>query len=117
MCLRSKHLSKYCHYDRYYFGASFELVVGLAGVPAVPAEPGTVAAPGVLKVPDVVGDPGELEAPDDELPDELDGLGMELEDEPDDDPAPGASCELVVGLAGVPAVPAEPGRVAAPGVL
>ena len=95
------------------------LLVGLAGVPAVPAEPGTVSAPGVRNVPEVVGEPGELDAPEVEpVPDELDELGMVLEllEEPDVDPALSASFELVVGLAGVPAVPAEPGTVSAPGV-
>jgi hypothetical protein len=135
VCLRSKQLQKYC--GRYYLVvASFELVEPLevAGVPLVPAEPGTVEAPGVRYVPDVVGDPAELEAPElepvldelgIELEDEPDELGVELEDEPDVDPdAPDEEPVPVVAsfvlleplVAGVPDVPPEPGMVEAPGV-
>lgn len=88
--------------------------MGLAGVPLVPAEPGTVAAPGVENVPDVVGDPGELDEPEVELLGELDELGMEPVAELDD-PVPLVLPEVPL-VAGVPDVPLDPGIFSAPGV-
>lgn len=88
--------------------------MGLAGVPLVPAEPGTVAAPGVGNVPEVLGDPGALDAPEGEVLDEPDELGMEPVEELDD-PVPVVLPEVPL-VAGVPEVPLDPGTFSAPGV-
>ena len=69
-------------------------------------------------MPEVVGLPALLDAPDApevEVSDELDGLGVEPVVESEDVPAPVVP-EVPLVVAGVPEVPVEPGTFSAPGV-